>query len=91
MNVMGYIVSISGAISALCWLRAATVVVTYKKLKKIRDKIARKQGEKPNYAGVSLIRNGKEYELIETLHLQSFWNSCGAIMSAITVMLNVLS
>ncbi|MEQ9864470.1 hypothetical protein [Pectobacterium aroidearum] len=90
MDFLKYLSIFSGIVSALCWLRASTVTVNRTKLEKIRQKIAKKQKTEPDYSGVSLVRNGKEYDLIETLHKQSFWNSCGAIMAAMAIFLNIL-
>jgi len=91
MEILKMATFLTGGISALCWLRASNVTVDQKGLKKIRDKIAKKTGTKPDYTSVSLIRNGKSYDLIETLQKQSVWNSMGAAFAAVAVILSLLN
>lgn len=77
----------TGLLSALCWLRAATVKVGREQALKIRERQAKRRGEPASSAGVSL--DGAD--LSATFNPQMQWNPAGAAFAAITLLLQVLS
>jgi hypothetical protein len=72
-----------GLVSAASWLRASVIKVSHEKAMKSREKEARKRGEKPNYASVSL----DGWDMSATFSAQSKWNATGAFFAAISILL----
>jgi hypothetical protein len=77
-EVLKWLVVVFGVLSALSWLRAATVTVTPEQEAERRRKEARKRGEQPNLAGASLDGN----DLSGTFRAQSTWNAVAASLAA---------
>lgn len=76
-----------GLISAASWLRASLIKVSHEKAMKIREKKAKKRGEKPNYASVSL----DGWDMSATFSAQSKWNATGAFFAASSILLQAIS
>ena len=70
-----------GFLSAGAWLWASMVKVSSKKEVKRRIAKAKKLGEEPNLAGVSL----DGWDMSGTFRVQSFWNAIGALLAAISI------
>ena len=77
-EMLKWLVVILGIFSALSWLRAATVKVSREQEVERRRKDARKRGETPNLAGMSLDGN----DLSGTFRAQMMWNAAGASLAA---------
>ena len=73
----------TGILSAGGWFYASTVKVSHEKAMKAREKYARKRGEKPNYASVSL----DGWDMSATFSAQSKFNAIGAFFAAISILL----
>jgi hypothetical protein len=72
-----------GLVSAASWLRASVIKVSHENAMKAREKEAKKRGEKPNYASVSL----DGWDMSATFSAQSKWNAAGAFFAAISIFL----
>ena len=87
MSILSIIVIASGVISAVCWLRASVVKVTREKEVERRKAKAKKKGETPDLAGVSL----DGWDMSATFRAQSFWNSIAAVSAALSISAQTLS
>lgn len=87
MSILSIIAIASGFFSAACWLRASVVKVTLEKEVERRKLKAKKKGETPNLAGVSL----DGWDMSATFRAQSFWNSIAAVSAAISISAQTLS
>ncbi|WP_379058412.1 hypothetical protein V6M93_19725 [Pectobacterium brasiliense] len=76
-----------GFISAASWLRASIIKVSHEKAMKIREEDAKKRGEKPNYASVSL----DGWDMSATFSAQSKWNASGAFFAAVSIFLQAIA
>lgn len=87
MEILSFYLTVTsifiGLISAVSWLRASTVKVSHEKAMRIREREAKKRGEKPNYASVSL----DGWDMSATFSAQSKWNATGAFFAAISILL----
>ncbi|WP_445367129.1 hypothetical protein ACH5Y9_18535 [Methylomonas sp. BW4-1] len=70
-----------GFLSAGAWLWASVVKVSREKEINRRIAKAKKLGEEPNLAGVSL----DGWDMSGTFRAQSFWNAIGAVLAAISI------
>jgi hypothetical protein len=70
-----------GFLSAGAWLRASVVKVSRENEATRRIAEAKKHGEEPNLAGVSL----DGWDMSGTFRAQSFWNAIGAVLAAISI------
>lgn len=81
MSITSIVAIISGFTSAACWLRASVVKVRREQEVEWRVAQAKKKGEKPNLAGMTL----DGWDLSGTFRVQSRWNSWAAVFAAISI------
>ena len=72
-----------GLISAASWLRASVIKVSHEEAMRIREREAKRRGEKPNYASVSL----DGWDMSATFSAQSKWNATGAFFAAVSILI----
>ncbi|WP_159957242.1 hypothetical protein [Pseudomonas sp. R76] len=76
-----------GLCSAASWFYAGFVKVDHEKAVEDRLRKARKKGEEPNYASVSL----DGWDMSATFSAQSKWNSLGALFAACSILLQAVA
>lgn len=73
---------LTGLLSAGSWMYASVIKVSHEKAMMSRKRQAKKRGEAPNYASVSL----DGWDMSATFSSQSRWNAIGAFLAAISIL-----
>ncbi len=80
-DFFSWISIVLGFLSALCWLKASVVKVSYEQEVKRREKEARKKGEVANLSSVTL----DGWDMSGTFRAQSRWNALAALLASISI------